>query len=213
MKKAIFLISYLGPVQYYAHLMNSEQVILEKHCNYTKQTYRNRCNIFGANGILSLTIPVDKQNKTKCKSKDVRMSYDTPWNTLHWKSITSAYNSSPYFEYYMDDFYPFYEKKHKYLFDFNVQLMEVIFDIIGIHPNVTYSEEYITDTNSENYFDYREIIHPKKDYKINDPMFLPVTYRQLFTEKNGFIPNLSIIDLIFNKGPESLIILKQSLRD
>lgn len=204
-----FSIAFLGPIEYFAHLYNSQKNIIEKHCNYTKQTYRNRCEILAANGPMSLSIPIDKQGLKKCLTKDIRISYDTPWQIQHWRSIESAYNSTPYFEYYQDDFRQFFEKNWSFLFDFNIQLMKVVTDAIGLEPNYTFSNSYENDINGD---DLREVIHPKKDFRIVDPNFNPIEYRQIFSNKFGFVPNLSIIDLIFNKGPESLIILYNSLK-
>ncbi|MBN2166083.1 MAG: WbqC family protein [Marinilabiliaceae bacterium] len=209
MPAKLFSISYLGPIQYYAHLYSASKVIIEYNCNYIKQTYRNRCNIYAANGIIPLTIPIDNRNHVKCPTKDIQISYDTPWQKQHWRSIKSAYNSTPYFEYYQDDFIPFFEKKFKYLFDFNLELMNVTMDAIGIILNFEFTQsfEIASFTN-----DYREIIHPKKDAYLTDSNFIPYEYRQVFNHKHGFKSNLSIIDLIFNKGPESLIVLKKSVK-
>jgi hypothetical protein len=209
MKSKLLSINYLGPIQYYAHLFSNDKIFIEANCNYNKQTYRNRCVILAANGPLSLVIPIAKGDKLKCLTKDVRISYDTPWQALHWKSIESAYNSSPYFEYFMDDFRPFYEKKFGFLFDYNISLMEVVFDSIGFKPTYSLTDEYVKNTD-EKWIDLRELIHPKNDYKTTDPEFKPKSYRQLFLNKHGFVENLSIIDLLFNKGPESLIVLQES---
>jgi len=130
--KTLFTINYLPSVQYFSHWVNSKSPVLEKHCNYIKQTYRNRCDILAANGIIPLTIPVAKGKTHKVQTKEIEISYDTRWQPLHWRSIVSAYNSSPFFEYYEDDFRPFYEKNFKYLFDFNLELMNVILEAIDI---------------------------------------------------------------------------------
>lgn len=210
MQSTLFSTTYLGPIQFYAHLFNANKVFIEKHCNYIKQTYRNRCIISAANGPLSLAVPVDKQNKAKCPTRDIRISYDTPWQKLHWRSIVSAYNSSPYFEYYQDDFRPFYENKFDYLFDFNFELMKIVMDAIGYKPQIHFTNEYIPQSTND-YKDLRDVIHPKKKAYLLDPEFKSIHYRQLFEQKFGFTENISIIDLIFNKGPESLLVLKDSI--
>lgn len=207
---SLLSIAYLGPVQYFSYLYCSEEIEIERHCHYIRQTYRNRCNILAANGILALTIPVENGNSSRMHTSEVKISYDTPWQALHRKSIISAYNSSPYFEYYVDDFLPFYEKKYKFLFDFNLQLMQVVTNIIDIQVETRFTDRY--ETTPEGIWDLRELIHPKKDALTTDPNFIPAPYRQVFSDKHGFIENLSIIDLIFNKGPESVLILKDSLR-
>lgn len=203
----ILPVTYLGPVHYYARLLRHESAIIEQHEHYTRQTYRNRCVVLAANGLLSLTVPVEKSHSSLIR--DVKIAYDTPWQTLHWRSIVSAYQSSPYFEYYMDDFLSFYNQPHTFLFDFNLALTELVCQCIDMPFSYTLSQAYEKLPASSP--DFREIIHPKKDPVIEDPAFSPVPYRQLFTNKGGFLPNLSIIDLLFNKGPESYLVLRDSM--
>jgi hypothetical protein len=199
----LFSIAYLPPVQYMAHWVNAKKPVIEKHCNYIKQTYRNRCDILAANGVIPLTIPVAKASRPKVNTRDVEISYDTRWQSLHWRSIVSAYNSSPFFEYYMDDFRPFYEKSYRFLFDFNLELMQVIFDALDIPLQIKFTDEYVKKDELDA-ADYRSLIHPKKDYTVLDKSFVPIKYRQVFYDRFEFIPNLSVIDLIFNKGPEAI---------
>ncbi len=206
----LFTINYLPSVQYFSHWVNSKTPTLEKHCNYIRQTYRNRCDILAANGIIPLTIPVAKAKKPKIKTKDVLISYDTRWQSLHWKSIVSAYNSSPFFEYYMDDFKPFYEEKQKFLYDFNIGLMKVILDALELDTNLIFTEDYIK-TGENKSIDYRNLIHPKKNYMEFDASFKPLKYRQVFQDRFDFQPNLSVIDLIFNKGPEAIDWLEDNI--
>jgi len=203
----VFLSSaYLAPIQYYSKLAHYP-VCIEKHCNYVKQTYRNRCNIAAANGVISLTIPVDKENKEKCLTRDVRISAHDDWQTLHWRTIVSAYNSTPFFEYYQDDFRPFYEKKWNFLFDFNCEIQQKVIELLDIDVNIRFTDEYKTDF-SLNEIDFREAIHPKK--KTEDANFSLTPYYQVFDKKFGFLSNLSIIDLLFNMGNEAAIVLKKS---
>ncbi|TLX74090.1 WbqC family protein [Labilibacter sediminis] len=208
-KKSIFALNYLPSIQYFAHWVNAGESIVEIHDNYLKRTYRNRCDILAANGAISLTVPVIKGKMLKTPTKNVEISYDTKWQALHWRSIVSAYSSSPFFEYYLDDFKPFYEKKFRFLLDYNTELMRLVLDALDYSVELNFTEEYM-DANSD-IADYRELIHPKKDFKTDDPAFNSISYRQVFSDKYGFTPNLSVIDLIFNKGPEALDILEDSI--
>ncbi|WP_142534043.1 WbqC family protein [Saccharicrinis carchari] len=207
--KALFTIAYLPPVQYLAHMIASGGAIIEKHDNYIKQTYRNRCDILGANGAMSLTVPVAKGRRLKVKTKDLEISYDERWQALHWRSIVSAYNSSPFFEYYMSDFEPFYSKKFRWLFDFNMELLSLILNSLDVDICIETTAEYISKDRPYIY-DYREIIHPKKAFDKEDPDFKILKYRQVFNERFAFVPNLSVIDLMFNKGPEAIDYLEDS---
>lgn len=205
----IFPITYLGPVHYYARLLHARQVQLEHCCRYERQTFRNRCVIVAANGQLPLTIPVVKQSGVTPLTRDVRIAYDTPWQTLHWRSLVSAYQSSPYFEYYMDDFEPFYTRRFEFLFDFDLQLTELVCRCIDMPFHYTFTTGYETAVSEAP--DLRHIIHPKNDGAQPDALFHPQPYRQLFQAKIGFLPNLSIVDLLFNKGPESYLVLRDSM--
>lgn len=197
--------AYLAPIQYYAKLYAAEQVWIENWDNYIKQTYRNRCTIAAANGPLTLSIPIIKPDKHKCLTRDIQISDHGNWRHLHWNAIFSSYNSSPYFEYYVDDFIPFYEKKYTYLVDFNEELRQLLCSLLDIAPTIYLTTDYASPTILE---DFRTIIHPKQP--VEDLTFKSQPYYQVFKEKHGFLPNLSIIDLLFNKGPESVLILKEA---
>ena len=197
--------AYLGPVQQYCKMIQNPEIFLETQENFLKQTYRNRCIIATANGPLALSIPVVKPDTLKCIIKDMKISDHGNWRKLHWNALVSAYRMSPFFEYYEDDFAPFYEKKYEYLLDFNENLRELICNLIDINPRVILTEEYIPNTEN----DFREVIRPKHEGE--DPSFMPVPYYQVFREKFGFIPNLSIVDLLFNMGPESVIVLNKCI--
>ena len=205
--KTVYLSSaYLAPVEYYTKLATYDKIYVEQHDHYMKQTYHNRCTIAAPDGELPLSIPTVKPDTPKCPMKDIRISDHGNWRDLHWNAIESAYNSTPFFEYYKDDFRPFYEKKYEFLIDFNEELCRMICELIGLHPNMERTEAYKTDFTSDE-TDFRERIHPKKDFHIEDPEFVAKPYYQVFEQKLGFIPNLSIIDLLFNMGPESLLLL------
>ena len=189
--------AYLAPVDYYFQMCNHPQVVIEKHCNYIKQTYRNRCFIASATGCQTLSIPVEKPDSLKCPTKDIRIAEHGNWRHVHWNAIVSAYNSTPFFEYYEDDFRPFYEKPAGFLFDFNENLRELVCSLLDISPAVSYTNGYDHLPNQD-VLDLREAIHPKKEQVTQ--IFQP--YYQVFESKYGFQENLSIIDLLFNMGPE-----------
>lgn len=203
MKPAYISTAYLGPVQQYSKMFHFPEVRIETSENYLKQSYRNRCIIAGANGPLPLSVPIVKPDTLKCLTKDIRISDHGNWRHLHWNAIVSAYNSTPFFEYYEDDFAPFYEKKYEFLFDFNEELRMLICQLLDIQPQIQYTTSF--EANVENDFRW---ISPKQD--IADPSFLLKPYYQVFQDKHGFLPNLSIIDLLFNTGNEGILILRDS---
>ena len=212
MEQTIFLSSaYLAPVEYYVHLLRADKVFIERHDNYVKQTYRNRCVIAAANGPLALTIPTEKTESPKCSMKDIRISDHGNWRHMHWNALVSNYQNSPFFEYYADDFRKFYEQKYPFLWDFNQEICQLVCELIDIQPRMTGTEAYQTTFDAHE-LDLREVIHPKKNSLEADPYFNPVPYYQVFKDKYGFLPNLSIADLLFNIGPESILVLQQSLR-
>jgi len=209
LKSVLLSTTYLGPIQYYSKLISSERVILERFEHYPKQTYRNRCVIYGANGPQTLTVPVTKGNELKIYSKDIRIDYSMNWQKLHFKALESAYRCSPFYQYYIDDLVIFYEKEYQFLYDFNLEIIYKLLEIVGLviklEETTTYKEAFFDGT------DYRDIIHPKKRMNVPDNSFEFPIYHQVFEPKLGFIGNLSIIDLLFNTGPEVIDHLKQSV--
>ena len=198
--------AYLGPVQYYCKLLSFDGVMLEAQESYLKQTYRNRCLIATANGTQSLSVPVENPPTDKCLIRDIRISDHGNWRHLHWNALVSAYGMSPFFEYYWYDFAPFYERNYQFLFDFNEQLRLTVCELLDIHPQVNFTTEYSPVVRN----DFRETIRPKPTS--TDNSFAPKPYYQVFQGKYDFLSNLSIIDLLFNMGPESVLILQRSIR-
>lgn len=203
--------AYLAPVQYYTKLYAYPEVMIEQMDHYVKQTYRNRCVIAAPDGPLALTIPTVKPDTEKCPLRDIRISDHGNWRHLHWNALCSAYNHTPYFEYYRDDFAPFYEqKRYTFLVDYNEALMQLVCSLIDLTPQLSRTTSYLPESPA-GVVDFRELIHPKRATSEADPTFRPATYYQVFQERLGFLPNLSIVDLLFNMGPESLLVLKQSV--
>ena len=209
MQAAYLSTAYLASVQYYSILTAFDEIYLETNENYPKQTYRNRCQIASANGIQTLTVPVEKSATLKTPTRDIRISNHGNWRHLHWNAFVSAYNLSPFFEYYADDFRPYYEKKYTFLLDYNEALRTMICSLLDIHPTVIPTAKYTPSVEN----DFRHlpgsadvpsasVQHPQPDVQLT-----PRPYYQVFREKHGFLPNLSIVDLLFNMGPESILYL------
>ena len=196
--------AYLAPVSYYRQLYNNSAVI-DGFGNYVKQSYRNRCRIATEAGVMTLTVPVEKPHSGNVPMRDMLLCNHGNWAHLHWTAITSAYNSSPFFMYYSDDIRPFFENpfKYRYLFDFNEALRETLCRLLGIGRAPAYSNAYVE--NADGLEDLREAIHPKRVSPGSDRL---IRYYQVFETRNGFIPDLSVIDLLFNMGPDSLFLLK-----
>ena len=202
--------AYLAPIQYYSKLLQCDDdnaAYIERYDNYTKQTYRNRCVIADANGPLALTIPTEKTTEGKCLMRDIRISDHGNWRHQHWNALEAAYRHTPFFQYYEDDFRPFYEKKIEFLYDFNMQLTQLVCSHIGLDTTLKPTEKYQQNTDEK--IDLRFLITPKTSWQ-EDKDFHSIEYYQVLKEKHGFIPNLSIVDLLFNMGPESILILNES---
>lgn len=210
MEKTVLLSSaYLPPVSYFSKLYAYEKVCVERFDHYMKQSYRNRCVIASAAGPLSLTIPTEKSEDPKCLMKDVRISDHGNWRHVHWNAFVAAYKQSPFFDYYADEFHEFFERRYSFLFDFNSELCNWLCEQLDMHPDVILSDDFIVDTAGMD--DFRERIHPKKRLQTEDALFKAVPYYQVFQEKQGFQPDLSVADLLFNMGPEGLLILRDSI--
>ncbi len=223
--KTLLSTTYCGPVQWYQKLYRSEEVLMERQETFQKQTYRNRCVIATTNGLQTLTVPVERSSSNLIK--DIRISNHGNWRHQHWFALMSAYNESPFFDYYQDDFRPFYERQYDFLYDFNMEICHKVCELIDIQPNIRETEEYFRSEGvrplpspspwrgsltsnpssliphlSSNPIDLRSAINPK--HPADDADFVPRRYYQVYERKHGFQPNLSILDLLFNMGPESV---------
>jgi len=201
---ALLPTAYFPPIQWFVYLVAADRVLIEQHETYPKQTYRNRCEIATANGRLALTVPVIKVDGNHTKTKNIAISDHQNWQTLHWRAFTAAYANSPYFMYYQDELEPFFTKKFENLMDFNLALIEKMMKLVGVEKEIELTSSY--EFNPPGVLDLRSVFTPKKAFG----QFPLPEYYQVFNEKNGFIPGLSIIDLLFNMGPESAAVLRKT---
>lgn len=203
--------TYFGPIQWYQKLNRSEWCLIEAWESFQKQTFRNRCLIATTNGMQALTVPVERGDSRLIR--DTRISDHNNWRHLHWHALLSAYGESPFFEFYADDLRPFFEKRWTYLLDFNMEITTKMCELIDIEPHIARTETFVLmdekrDKSTEPpspIKDFREAIQPK--HPLPDPDFTLRHYYQVYQQKHGFLPNLSILDLLFNEGPEAVLYL------
>lgn len=197
MNTALVSSTYFGPIQWYRKLARYDRVLVE-HCDhYQKQTYRNRCTIATTQGVQTLTVPVERDG-----GAEVRISDHGNWRHLHWHALLSAYSESPFFDYYADDIRPFFERRWAWLYDFNLEIAHTLCGLLDLHPDLHPTDSYLREGDFD---DFREVIHPKRPLPDADGEVEP--YYQVFACKQGFHPNLSVLDLLFNMGPESIFTL------
>ena len=207
MPTALLSSTYFGPVQWYQKLYRYDHCLIERHDSYVKQTYRNRCLIATTNGVQALTVPIEQAQAPS-------ISDHGNWRHQHWQALQSAYGDSPFFEYYEDDLSPFFTERWELLYDFNEAIRVKMCELLDIRPHVSFTTEYIRpDTlaapdamqGDPALHDFRDSIQPK--HPAPDPDFQPRPYYQVYRSKHGFLPNLSILDLLLNMGPESIFFL------
>ncbi len=209
-KSILIELQYLPPVQYFSKFFCYENIVIEQYENYSKRSFRNRCQIAMADGMRRLSIPLKKGKNEQKPIREVQIANEENWQKIHWTTIASAYSNAPYFEHYEHHFQPFYIKKFELLFDFNLELLKTAMKILDLnnHPKLTSSYQKET---TEDLTDFRNQINPRRFEKNDDPNFKAMKYAQVFEEKNGFIPNLSILDLIFCTGPQAPYYLENSV--
>ena len=200
--------AYFAPIRYFSKLAAYPEIYIEKHENFVKQTYRNRTIILGANGPIPLIVPVEKGRDRKVRIADLRIAYDEEWQRNHWRTIFSAYNSSPFFEYYASDIEVFFKKQFRYLFDFNQQITHTILELLEIESTLINTDDF--EQIPGDCLNFREQISPKTHLILPDHNYEAQAYTQVFSEKFGFVPDLSILDLLFNEGPSAAKILENS---
>ncbi len=202
--------AYFAPVQWWQKAYRYGTIYIEQHDHFAKQTFRNRCVIATTNGLQPLTVPVERPEGgrlDKTPVREVRVSDHGEWRKQHWNALCSAYGESPFFEFYADDLQPFFTRKWEFLFDFNMAITHKMCELLGFQPTIVPTTEYgvAGSTNIPAEADFREAIHPK--HPLPDPDFTPTPYYQVYRQRHGFQPNLSILDLLCNMGNEAVLYL------
>lgn len=192
----LFHPTYFSPIIQYAAIAKSKEIVFEVEDNFQKQTYRNRCHIYTANGKHLLNVPIQHSKGLKQKTKDVKIDYKDDWHHLHLKTLKTAYSSSPFFEFYIDDLNPIFEKKHTFLLDLNLNCNVFVMNALQLKIPISNTTEYHKENS---FFDARNLANSKPDN-----VFQLEKYYQIFNSNHGFISNLSVLDLIFMEGPNAL---------
>lgn len=194
-------LQYLPSLEYFCTMLQHDEIVMEAHEYFEKQSYRNRCIIQTTNKIDTLTVPVQNGNK-KGLIRDLKIDYSQDWTRRHWGAIHSGYGKSPFFEYYSEYFKKIYDKKPDFLFDLNLEFLTICLKLLRLEKNIIFTKNYEKTVKN----DFRGQIHPKRRFEDN-MVYQPVEYRQNFGNK--FEPNLSILDLLFCQGNQSLSVLKE----
>lgn len=198
---------YLPCLEYFCEILAANEVLIEQHENYQKQTYRNRCRVLTANRVETLVVPVLRAN-SKVPIREMRIDNSQQWQRQHWGAISLAYAKAPFFEYYYDFFQPAYQNKYTHLFDFNWELLTICLKLMGVAPRIELTKWY-DKTPHNDVMDARSVI--KFPRSGNDSNFcLPKSYQQNFGVE--FVENLSIIDLLFCQGPQAKQILAETTK-
>jgi hypothetical protein len=194
---SLFIPTFFSPIAQYSEIVKAGEIVFEMDDNFQKQSYRNRCYIYNSNGKQLLTVPVKHLSKdNRKKTKDALVENDFPWQDQHFKSLQIAYRTSPFFEFFEDDIAPIFERKYTYLQDLNIDTFLFLTDALQLETNFSKTDEYLVETSEK---DFRLLAEIKQQ-----PKKLADTYIQMFDDKHGFIPNLSILDLLFMEGPNAI---------
>jgi len=205
MDKILLSTAYLPPINYLSRIVLADEIAMESYETYTKQTFRNRCQIYSPNGLQALIIPINKVNGNHTKTIDIQISDHSDWRLHHWKSLQTAYNASAFFMYYKDEIWKTLQFPSINLFEYNLHVLNFLLIEIGIKKTINISKDYIN--NPQDLEDLRYCINPKSKIPINNP-----EYYQLYKQKHGFLENLSILDLLFNEGPNTLNYLQSMIQ-
>lgn len=202
---------YLGSVPYYSKFLLHPQVWVEQHENYRKGSFRNRCHIATANGVLPLSIPLLKGKHQQAPIREVKVDNQSNWQQQHWRSIKTAYGNSPFFEYYAQEIAALYEQSHSYLFDFCWSAHQLLMQLLQLAPSVAFTDAYALQAPPD-VVDFRHQLLPKNYTHYQDSHYKALPYPQVFEDRQGFLPNLSILDLLFCTGPETPALLLQCIK-
>lgn len=204
MQKLILSTAYFPPVSYFRLMGGAEKICIEYHENYPKQTYRNRCEIPSSNGILSLTVPVKEGSFHKRVISELEVDYSKEWVRSHLRALKAAYNSSAFYEFYIDDIASILNSGQRFLIDLNMKIVEKLFELTGLEKEISYTDSYIHSYPED--YDFRYSIYPGS--RVSRDSLADNIYFQVFSDRLGFIRDMSILDLLFNMGPESLAFIK-----
>ncbi|QRM89726.1 hypothetical protein FG167_10980 [Lacinutrix sp. WUR7] len=197
--------TYFPNIAHFTAMLKAGEVVLEMHDNYQKQTYRNRTFIYGANGKLQLSVPIIYSQKERQQYQDIKIHNTEKWQMLHWKSLESAYKTSPFFEFYEDELLPLFTEKAENLLNFNLKCFKTILECLQLDLNTLETKSFQKEITDKT--DFRYLVNSRKE-----PHFNFEQYTQVFGEKHGFIGNLSILDLLFNEGPNALNYLENQFK-
>ena len=192
--------SYFPSISHFVAISQCDLVTFEMDDNFQKQTNRNRMYIYSPNGIQLLNIPVKHSKTAHQKTKEIKIENDFDWQKQHFKSLEAAYRSSPFFEYFEDDIASIFQKKHTFLMDLNLETMAIVSKCLGLEFDYNETTEYFHEV--KDIIDFRPLVNGKKDTAVFEP------YTQVFEEKHGFLPNLSVLDVLFNEGRHAVSYLK-----
>jgi len=196
--------SYFPSISHFAAMAQADNITFEMEDNFQKQTNRNRTYIYSPNGVQLLNIPIKHSNLSHQKTKDIKIEQEFDWQKQHFKSLEAAYRSSPFFEYFEDDLLPIFQKKHTFLMDLNLEVLEIVCKCLRMKLDFDTTTEYFHEIN-EGTADFRYLINGKKDHSVFEP------YSQVFDDKYGFLNNLSVVDLLFNEGKFAMDYLKSQI--
>lgn len=189
--------TYFPSISHCIAMVNADELTFEVNDSYQKQTYRNRAHIYSANGLLSLSVPIIYSQKNRQLYRDIKIHNDGKWQALHWKSLLSAYRTSPFFEYYENEIAPLFHSKQEHLMDFNFKCLDTIFECLQL--DLEFSKTSIFEKEPKNSLDFRYFANVRKEKEYHFS-----AYTQVFNSKHGYLNNLSILDLLFNEGPNTL---------